>query len=77
MDEPHLVGIVEANGRLPNVLARLFDWQRSLVLNKLGQVRSVDKLHDQEEAVAGLVGVVGSDNIWVVEFSGRPDFAFE
>ncbi len=57
------MGVLQAFGRLADVLAGLGDRQRSSLADNLGQVDAVDVLHHQEVSVAGLLGVVGRDDV--------------
>ena len=66
MDQAALVGVLQAQRRLPDELARLRHRQRAVLLDQPGQVgRSFDVLHDEQVRAADLVGVEGADDVRV------------
>ena len=50
VDQAALVGVLQAQRRLADVVARLLDRQRPSLLDQLGQVDALDVLHDEEMA---------------------------
>ena len=67
-----VVGVLEAEGGLPDVGAGHGDRQRAAVLDQLGQVHPCDVLHRQEVPVADLVGVEHTDDVRVTAAWPRP-----
>ena len=65
MDQAALVGVLQAQRRLPDVVAGLRDRQRPALLDQLGQVGPLDVLHDEEVRAADRVGVEGVDDVGV------------
>jgi hypothetical protein len=62
-----LVGVLQAERRLPRIVASLDRRQRSARLQQPGQIDAVDELHDEEMGVADLAGVVQRHNVRVGE----------
>ena len=51
--------------------------QRTLRLDQLGEILSLDVLHGESQQVARLYGAVGPDDVGVVEHGRRADLAVE
>jgi hypothetical protein len=63
VDQAALESVLQAKGRLTNVLACLGGRQWPALANQASQVNALDVFHDQEMRVADLVGVVGQHDI--------------
>ena len=72
-----LVGILQAQGRLANHLAGVGDRQRAPALDHAREVQPVDVLHDQEVRPFDLAGVMGPDDVRMIELADRLHLAFE
>ncbi len=77
VDHAPLVGVLQAQGRLPGVGARLGHRQRAALAHQLGEAGPLDVLHDEEVQGARLVGVVGPHDVGVVEPGRRPRLLLE
>ncbi len=77
MDQAALVGVLQAERRLADQVARLPDWQGARLLDQPRQVDAVDKLHCDVIGAVDLVRVIGVDDIGMGELAGRPDFTEE
>jgi hypothetical protein len=65
VNQPFLVGVLQAQGRLVHGVAGMGDRQWTAGLDRLRQVEALDVLHRQDEALAdteGRVGGVGEPN---------------
>ena len=72
------VGVLQAQRRLADAGARLGHRQRAGSLQMLGQTDALDVFHRPGSAsFAGLVGVVGGDDVRVVQTGGGVDLAAE
>src|SRR5262249_3702892 len=72
-----LVGMLQAQSRLPDVVARHRYRQRPLLLDELVQVGAVHVLHCEVMRGADLAGVEGDDDMGMDELSGGRDFMLE
>ncbi len=77
VDHAALVGVLQAERRLPDVLARFGERQRPLALQIGGKTFALDELHDEEVQTAGLVGVEGGDDVRVLQLRRRPHLLLE
>ena len=77
MDKAALVGVLQSQRRLANVLARLNDLQRAILAHHPGQVGAVDKFHREVIGAVDLVGVIGADNVRMAQLGGRPNLALK
>ena len=77
MDQAALVGMLQAERRLSNVMGGS-DWVHGPVFaDNLLQIRAVHVLHDQKVQLAVLVDVMGADDVRMVERSDRLSFLIE
>src|SRR5262249_393538 len=77
VDQPVLVGVVQAQGRLPDVVGRAVRGERVVLLDEGVQVNPVHELHDHVVVRARVVDVVDADDVGVVEGGDRPRLAVE
>jgi hypothetical protein len=77
VDHAHFVSVLESDGRLADVLARLGERQRAALVNDGGEVGAVDEFHREEMHRAGLLGVIPRDDVRVRKFRRRPHLAAE
>jgi hypothetical protein len=77
MDQAALVGVLEPQRCLADVVAGRCHRQRAGLLDQPGQVGALDVLHSQEVGVASLAGVVGDDDIRMSQLGGGVDLAVE
>ena len=77
MDQPLLVGVLEAQRRLVDEVAGVGHRQRPLGLDQLGQVEPLDVLHREDDALAEPEGRVGRDDVGVAEPGDGADLAEE
>ncbi len=78
VDHAALVGVLQAQGRLADVVAGLAAPAAGRAAStSLPRSVAVDVLHDEEVGVAGLVGVVGHDDVGMRELGDRLDLAAE
>ena len=77
VDHPVFVRVLEAQGRLVDVLAGVGNRQRPLRLDDPGQVEAVDILHGQDQALAEAEARVGGDNVRMSQPGRIPHLADE
>ena len=77
MDHAPLEGVLQAQRRLPDVIAGVGDRQPAPLFQNLGQAGSLHILHDQQQQALCLLGVVGGDDVGVRQLRRRLDFAVE
>src|SRR5713226_2915269 len=66
--------MLQAHGRLANVIAGAGNGQRAVALDDLAQVHAVlDVLHHQQVVAVDLGGVEGADDVWMIELGGGTD----
>ena len=69
--------VLQPECRLANALASGSDRKRALALDESIEADAFDVLHDQKVQAVRLVGVVGGDDVGVIELACRTDFAAE
>ena len=67
VNEPFLVGVLQAQGRLVHVVAGMGERQGTAGLDHLRQVEALDMLHCQDEALADAAGRAGSHDVGVMQ----------
>ena len=72
-----VVGGVEADGRLADVVGGALDGQRAVLLDDVLQGGAVHVLHDEEVRLVVVVDVVGADDVGVVEGGDGAGLAVE
>src|SRR5437867_11900334 len=75
-----LAGILQTQGRLTDVMASVSYGQWPFALHQPVQRDALHIFHDEDvevAAVAELLGIMGADNVFVVETGGRSDLAQE
>ena len=77
MDHAQLVGVLQPVGRLADVFARLDDWQRPAPADDFVQVHARHEFHHQKVQIAGLLGIVGGDDMAMVQAGSGLHFAAE
>jgi hypothetical protein len=77
VDQAALEGVLQPQRRLPGVGAGQVNGQRAFLLDQPAEVGPLDEFHDEEVGAAGLVRVVGVDDVRVVELGGGADLAVE
>ncbi len=77
VDHLVLVGVLQAQRRLRDVMAGILDRQWPLTLHHLVQVLSIDVLYRKEEQFAGLHGAVRLHHVVMAEHGRRADLAQE
>ncbi len=77
MDQAALVGVLQAQRRLPDVIAGLLRGEPPALREQPGQVGALDVLHGQVAIVAGQRGVVGQHDVGVRELGGGLHLAAE
>src|SRR5262249_12639096 len=77
VDKSTLVGMLQTQGRLANVLAGLRDWQRSRPIYQPVQVFFLNARRGQEVCTSDGPGVEGADDVAVVEPADNFHFAVE
>src|SRR6516162_4887924 len=77
MYQAALESMLQAERRLANVLARLIDAERAVVLHELRQIFALDELHRDVIGPVDLVRVVSADDIRMAQLSGGADLAQE
>ena len=75
VDEPRLVRVVKPQGGLADVLARLREFERPVLLDQPRQIDAVHELHRQVVPPVDLAGVEDLDDVGVLEREGRLDLA--
>ena len=71
------MGVLQADGRLADVVAGAQQVHRPGLLDDLLQAGAVHVFHDQEVQVLVLVDVVGADDVGMVEGGDGAGFAVE
>ena len=69
-----ITGMLQSQGGLSRIVARLRYRKRPFLGHNLGQGFSLDKLHHQEMQAAGLVGIVRGDDMGMSQPSGQFHF---
>ena len=69
VQQPALESVLEAQGSLPDVLARLIDSERTALSNLSLQVDALDILHCEEVRVGDGAGIVGGDQVLMGELA--------
>src|SRR5262245_5836946 len=77
MNDSLLMGIGKTASGLQNAFSRVSDWERAFGLDQRGEIAALNELHDQEVDAAGFVGIVGRDDVWVIELGDGFDFALK
>ena len=77
VDHAVLVGMLQAGGRLADVIARPAHRQRALAADHLGQVGAGDEFHHQEMPLAGGFRVVDRHHVGMIEAGGGAGLAHE
>ncbi len=77
MHEALNVGMLQSQGSLPHIARRLARRQPAVLLEQPRQVGAGNVLHDQEERVADLVGIVSEDDVGMRQFRRRLDLTAE
>ncbi len=77
MDHAILVSVLETQGRLVQIIARVGHRQRAARLDQPCQVQSLDVLHRQDEALAEAQDRVGRDHVGMVQPRRVADLAEE
>ena len=77
MDHALSMRMSQSGGGLHGAFASRGDRQRATRSEPMIQVEAIDVFHDQEVGLANFVGVVGSDDVGVIECGGGLDFAME
>ncbi len=77
VDQAALVGVLQPQRRLPDVVASLPGGEPAARGEQLAQVGALDVLHSQIVIVAGQGGVVGEHDVGVRELGGRLHLAAE
>ena len=72
-----VVGVLQAQGRLADQFAGLGHGERPAAADHLFQVQPVQKLHHQEPPAVDLAGVMGDDDIGMLQGAAGLHFAFE
>ena len=75
VDEAVLVGVLQAEGRHPHVLAGFRRTQRAVVFHQPREIATLDVLHRQIEAPGRFPRVEELDDVRVVELAGGLGFA--
>src|SRR5437762_2676998 len=71
------MGVLQSQGCLSDVLTGLGDRKWAAFFEHFVQIGAVDVLHHEEMDIAGLFGVVGGDDVGVMEAGGRMDLTAE
>ena len=77
MNQPLLMGVLQGEGRLVDIVGGAGRRDALLVLEDGGQTGALDELHDEEMAAGLLLRVVGLDDAGVTELGQRLGFAAE
>ena len=77
MHDAFAVGELQAPGGLQDVVDGLGDRERAVLLDQGRKVAPLDVLHDQEVNAVGLVGIVGRDDVRMLQLGGRLDFSLK
>jgi hypothetical protein len=78
VDHASLVGVLQSQRRLPDVVAGFRQRQRADLFDQPGQVGGpLEVLHDQQLGSAVLLGVEGEDDVGVVQLGRRPYLPLE
>ena len=72
-----VVCVLQSFGCLSNVVTRLGEGQRTVLLDGLCQVRSIDEFHNKKVKIVGLLGVERCDDVRVIETRCRFNFAMK
>ena len=77
MNHAALEGVLQAERRLPGVVARLVHRQRPGLLDQLGQIDAGHVFHDEQMGAVDLIGVEGANDVRMVELGGGANLAVE
>jgi hypothetical protein len=71
------VNVLEADRGLADQFTRLGHRQQAALVDQLGQVDALDKLHDQQLRRAEFLGLVDGDDVGVRKARGQPGLALK
>ncbi len=77
MHQPALEGVLQTRRCLANRLARVRHVQAAMSFDDSPEVLAVDKIHHQIVDAVDLAGVVGSNDVGMVESADRPHLVLE
>src|SRR6516162_1775773 len=78
MDQTTLVGMLQTQGRLTDIVAGLLHGQWAIVLDQVSQIGGpLDIFHDQEMSAVDLIGVESAHNMGMRQGGNGPDFSLE
>ncbi len=77
VDHPLLVGMLQSQGRLPDIVAGVRQRQRSLLLQDVEQTGTLDKLHHQQTQLSGLLRIQSTHDVRMDQAGSGPDLAVE
>ena len=71
MHDPLLMGMSQAQGRLPNRIASVGDFQSPIAVNDVGQIQSIHKFRHQKMQPIEIAGIRGLHDVRMIQPTNR------